>query len=233
MPQPGSRLSTPSTRCSWQPRSAAGCELYRDATQVVMGRGDPDARLLLVGEQPGDSEDRQGKPFVGPAGRLLVGALAQAGVDPGAAYVTNAVKHFRFTTKGKQRIHATPSRWNVTACGPWLLAELDAVRPGVVVILGATAGQALFGPSFRVGTSRGRALEAPGGWALPGPAADVRRDGAPVVGAEVAQPRRGPRGARRGPRGGGGAAGVRPGYVGTGSHRARSVCASGWPAAMT
>ncbi|HEY8308197.1 MAG TPA: uracil-DNA glycosylase family protein, partial [Lapillicoccus sp.] len=95
--------------------SCRGCELYRDATQVVMGRGDPHADLMLVGEQPGDSEDRQGKPFVGPAGRLLVGALQEAGIDPGRAYVTNAVKHFRFTTKGKQRIHSTPSRWNVTA----------------------------------------------------------------------------------------------------------------------
>ncbi len=145
-----------------------GCELHRDATQVVMGRGDPAARMMIVGEQPGDSEDREGKPFVGPAGRLLVGALRDAGADPGAAYVTNAVKHFRFTTKGKQRIHATPSRWNVTACGPWLLAELDAVRPELVVVLGATAGQSLFGPSFRVGVSRGRALEAPAGWSVPG-----------------------------------------------------------------
>ena len=146
-----------------------GCELYRDATQVVMGRGDPNADLMLVGEQPGDSEDRQGKPFVGPAGRLLVGALQEAGIDPARAYVTNAVKHFRFTTKGKQRIHATPTRWNVTACGPWLLAEFDAVRPHLVVVLGATAGQAVFGPSFRVGVSRGRPLEAPAGWRVEGP----------------------------------------------------------------
>ena len=148
--------------------SCRGCELYRDATQVVMGRGDPHADLMLVGEQPGDSEDRQGQPFVGPAGRLLVGALQEAGIDPGRAYVTNAVKHFRFTTKGKQRIHATPSRWNVTACGPWLLAEFDAVRPQLVVVLGATAGQAVFGPSFRVGVSRGRPLEAPAGWRVEG-----------------------------------------------------------------
>ena len=149
--------------------SCRGCELYRDATQVVMGRGDPHADLMLVGEQPGDSEDRQGQPFVGPAGRLLVGALQEAGIDPGRAYVTNAVKHFRFTTKGKQRIHATPSRWNVTACGPWLLAEFDGVRPQLVVVLGATAGQAVFGPSFRVGVSRGRPLEAPAGWRVEGP----------------------------------------------------------------
>jgi uracil-DNA glycosylase family protein len=133
-----------------------------------MGRGDPHSDLMLVGEQPGDQEDRQGKPFVGPAGRLLVGALQEAGIQPERAYVTNAVKHFRFQTKGKQRIHATPTRWNVTACGPWLLAEFDAVQPQVVVVLGATAGQAVFGPSFRVGVSRGRALEPPGGWPVPG-----------------------------------------------------------------
>jgi uracil-DNA glycosylase family protein len=148
--------------------SCRGCELYRDATQVVMGRGDPQADLMLVGEQPGNSEDRQGKPFVGPAGRLLVGALEEAGIAPNRAYVTNAVKHFRFTTKGKQRIHATPTRWNVTACGPWLLAEFDAVRPEFVVVLGATAGQAVFGPSFRVGVSRGRPLDPPAGWSVDG-----------------------------------------------------------------
>ena len=148
--------------------SCRGCELYRDATQVVMGRGDPQADLMLVGEQPGDSEDRQGKPFVGPAGRLLVSALQEAGIEPSRAYVTNAVKHFRFTTKGKQRIHATPSRWNVTACGPWLLAEFDAVRPELVVVLGATAGQAVFGPSFRVGVSRGRPLDPPAAWRAEG-----------------------------------------------------------------
>jgi uracil-DNA glycosylase family protein len=148
--------------------SCRGCELYRDATQVVMGRGDPNSDLMLVGEQPGDQEDRQGKPFVGPAGRLLVDALQEAGIQPQRAYVTNAVKHFRFQIKGKQRIHATPTRWNVTACGPWLLAEFDAVQPQVVVVLGATAGQAVFGPSFRVGVSRGRALDPPAGWRVPG-----------------------------------------------------------------
>ena len=145
-----------------------GCELYRDATQVVMGRGNEDADLMLIGEQPGDSEDRQGKPFVGPAGRLLVQALQEAGIEPGRTYVTNAVKHFRFQTKGKQRIHATPTRWNVTACGPWLLAEFDAVRPPFVVVLGATAGQAVFGPTFRVGVSRGHRLDPPAGWKVPG-----------------------------------------------------------------
>jgi DNA polymerase len=97
-----------------------------------------------------------------------VDALQEAGIQPQRAYVTNAVKHFRFQTKGKQRIHATPTRWNVTACGPWLLAEFDAVQPQVVVVLGATAGQAVFGPSFRVGVSRGRALDPPAGWRVPG-----------------------------------------------------------------
>ena len=149
--------------------SCRGCELYRDATQVVMGRGDPHADLMLVGEQPGDSEDRQGQPFVGPAGKVLDRALGDAGIDRRDAYVTNAVKHFRFTTKGKQRIHATPSRWHVTACGSWLLAEFDGVRPQPVVVLGATAGQAVFGPSFRVGVSRGRPLEAPAGLRVEGP----------------------------------------------------------------
>ena len=133
-----------------------------------MGRGDLHSDLMLVGEQPGDQEDRQGKPFVGPAGRLLVGALQEAEIRPERAYVTNAVKHFRFQTKGKERIHATPTRWNVTACGPWLLAEFDAVQPQVVVVLGATAGQAVFGPSFRVGVSRGRPLDPPAGWRVPG-----------------------------------------------------------------
>ena len=142
-----------------------GCDLYRDATQVVMGRGDARARMMLVGEQPGDSEDRQGKPFVGPAGRLLVDALREAGVDPGGIYVTNAVKHFRFQTKGKQRIHQSPARWQVAACQPWLLAELDAVRPELVVLLGATAGSAVYGAGFRVGASRGRVLEPPPAWA--------------------------------------------------------------------
>ena len=141
-----------------------GCDLYRDATQVVMGRGDPPARMMLLGEQPGDSEDRQGKPFVGPAGRLLVDALREAGVDPSQMYVTNAVKHFRFQTRGKQRIHVSPSRWHVAACQPWLLAELDAVRPQLVVLLGATAGQAVYGSTFRVGASRGRPLDPPAGW---------------------------------------------------------------------
>ncbi|WP_254705741.1 UdgX family uracil-DNA binding protein [Streptomyces vilmorinianum] len=134
-----------------------GCPLHRDATETVFGRGDPHARLLLVGEQPGDQEDRQGEPFVGPAGRLLSKALREAGVDEEGVYLTNAVKHFKFTRKGpgKRRIHKAPSLRETLACRPWLEAELRLVAPEMVVVLGATAGRSLLGPSFRVGTDRG------------------------------------------------------------------------------
>ncbi|TPQ22097.1 UdgX family uracil-DNA binding protein [Streptomyces sporangiiformans] len=138
-----------------------GCPLHREATQTVFGQGDTDARVLLVGEQPGDQEDRQGKPFVGPAGRLLDRALAEAGIDPEQTYVTNAVKHFKFTRSGpgKRRIHKAPSLREMTACGPWLAAELALVEPELIVVLGATAGKALLGPSFRVSKQRGMLLE--------------------------------------------------------------------------
>ena len=133
-----------------------GCELYRDATQAVMGDGDPSASLMLLGEQPGDTEDQAGEPFVGPAGRLLDRALSEAGIDPAHVFKTNVVKHFRFSgTRGKQRIHKSPSQVHVTACGPWLLAEMQTVRPRGVVLLGATAGKAVYGSSFRVGQARG------------------------------------------------------------------------------
>ena len=132
-----------------------GCPLWEPATQAVPGAGPPDARLVIVGEQPGDQEDVAGQPFVGPAGRLLDGALAEAGIDRSAAYVTNAVKHFKFRAQGKRRIHATPDTWEVRACTPWLQAEMEVLRPEVVVLLGATAGKAVFGPSFRVTQSRG------------------------------------------------------------------------------
>lgn len=139
-----------------------GCELHRDATQAVMGRGRRDSRLVLLGEQPGDHEDREGEPFVGPAGRLLDRALEAAGIDPEVTYRTNAVKHFRWSgTRGKQRIHKSPARAHVDACGPWLVAELSVVRPEGVVVLGGTAGKALYGSSYRVGDSRGRLLEWP------------------------------------------------------------------------
>jgi uracil-DNA glycosylase family protein len=138
-----------------------GCPLWEPATQVVFGAGPPDARLVVVGEQPGDQEDRAGQPFVGPAGRLLDGALEEAGIDRAAAYVTNAVKHFKFRAQGKRRIHATPDTWEVRACTPWLQAEMEVLHPEVVVLLGATAGKAVFGPSFRVTQSRGVLLPWP------------------------------------------------------------------------
>jgi uracil-DNA glycosylase len=140
-----------------------GCELYENATQAVFSKGSPTARLVLVGEQPGDQEDRQGLPFVGPAGRLLDDALADAGLDPADTYVTNAVKHFRFTQAGpgKRRIHQTPDASHITACSPWLTAELAIVDPEVVVTLGATAGRAMLGPSFRVTKQRGMLIPLP------------------------------------------------------------------------
>lgn len=144
-------------------QACRGCELHRDATQGVFGQGDSSARVMLIGEQPGDQEDRVGAPFVGPAGRLLDKALAAAGIDRGGVYVTNAVKHFKFTLpeRGTRRIHKTPSRTEVVACRPWLLAELDAVRPEVVVLLGATASKALLGNDFRLTEHRGEVLGFP------------------------------------------------------------------------
>lgn len=141
-----------------------GCPLHRDATRTVFGRGDSDARLMLVGEQPGDQEDREGVPFVGPAGRLLSRALREAGIDEDGLYVTNAVKHFKFTRDEtrKRRIHKTPSLRETVACRPWLMAELRLVSPELVVVLGATAGRALLGPSFRVGADRGVPRPLPG-----------------------------------------------------------------------
>jgi len=139
-----------------------GCELYQDATHGVPGEGPRNASLMVVGEQPGDQEDRQARPFVGPAGRLLVKALEDAGMDPASVFRTNAVKHFRWDPgRAGKRIHKGPSRVHVAACGPWLVAELDLVRPTGVVLLGATAGSAVFGPSFRVGEARGRTLDWP------------------------------------------------------------------------
>ncbi len=138
-------------------RGCQGCELYENATQTVFSAGSPTARVALVGEQPGDQEDRSGEPFVGPAGRLLDDALVEAGIERGDAYVTNAVKHFRFSQQGpgKRRIHATPGAEHLAACRPWLAAELAIVDPEVVVCLGATAAKALIGSSFRVTRERG------------------------------------------------------------------------------
>jgi DNA polymerase len=138
------------------------CPLYQGATQVVFGEGPLPSALMLVGEQPGDAEDRAGRPFVGPAGKLLDKALEDAGIPPDSVYRTNVVKHFRFSgTRGKQRIHKSPTRVHVSACGPWLVAELHLVRPRGVVVLGGTAGKAIFGSSFRVGESRGRLVDWP------------------------------------------------------------------------
>ena len=148
-----------------QLRSAAagcgGCELHVPATQTVFSSGSPLARLALVGEQPGDAEDRRGAPFVGPAGRLLDDALGHAGIDRADAYVTNAVKHFRFELRGKRRIHQNPGPAHITACRPWLVAEFALLKPELVVVLGATAAKALLGPSFRVTRSRGQLMPWP------------------------------------------------------------------------
>ncbi|MBM0229903.1 MULTISPECIES: UdgX family uracil-DNA binding protein [Micromonospora] len=138
-----------------------GCELYRDASQTVFGRGDETARVVFVGEQPGDMEDQKGLPFVGPAGRLLRKAVDDAGIDPGHIYLTNAVKHFRFELRGKRRIHQSPDRVHITACRPWLVAEFARLHPEVVVVLGATAAKALLGPTFRVTKQRGELLPWP------------------------------------------------------------------------
>lgn len=137
-----------------------GCELWAPATQAVASDGPADARLLLVGEQPGDAEDREGEPFVGPAGRVLRDALDAAGVDPAMVLMTNAVKHFRFVERGARRLHKTPAVAHVRACAPWLAAELAVVRPAVVVCLGATAARAVLGRAVRVGEVRGRVLGA-------------------------------------------------------------------------
>jgi uracil-DNA glycosylase family protein len=143
-------------------QACRGCDLWEHATQAVMGSGPAEATTMMVGEQPGDREDLEGEPFVGPAGRLLDDALTAAGIEPASVYRTNVVKHFRYVDKGHKRIHKSPARWQVTKCQPWLLAELEAVRPRTVVLLGATAGQAIYGPSFRVSTSRGRLYGWPG-----------------------------------------------------------------------
>jgi DNA polymerase len=146
--------------------SAAGCracELWRDATQTVFGEGARDPTLMLVGEQPGDQEDLQGKPFVGPAGKLLDRALAEAGIERGEVYVTNAVKHFRFTRRGKRRLHEKPNAGQIRACRPWLESEIEALRPRLIVLLGATAAQSVMGPAFRVSKQRGEVLGSPFG----------------------------------------------------------------------
>ena len=135
------------------------CHLYRRGTQTVFGEGPKRAPLMLVGEQPGDQEDLAGKPFVGPAGKILDRALEEAGIDRNKVYVTNVVKHFKWEPRGKRRIHKKPNSREIAACRPWMEAELRLVRPKVLMCLGATAAQAVFGPSFRVTRERGKILE--------------------------------------------------------------------------
>jgi uracil-DNA glycosylase len=144
-------------------KGCRGCDLYKDAIQTVFGDGPPDARFIVVGEQPGDIEDRRGLPFVGPAGKVLDRAIDEAGLDRASMYVTNAVKHFKHrpAAPGKRRIHQTPDRVEIVACRPWLVAEFARVRPQAVVVLGATAAKALLGPDFRVTKSRGVLLPWP------------------------------------------------------------------------
>jgi uracil-DNA glycosylase family protein len=151
-------------------QACRGCELYKDTTQAVLGEGALDARVVLVGEQPGDQEDRAGRPFVGPAGRILDKALDEVGIKRDEAFVTNAVKHFRFRreARGKRRIHQPPDVSHIKACRPWFDAELALTDPDVIVALGATAGRMLLGPSYRVTKQRGDRLELD--------------DGTPVVG---------------------------------------------------
>ena len=138
-----------------------GCDLYRNATQTVFGEGEPGAEVVLVGEQPGDREDREGRPFVGPAGRLLDEALDEAGIDRTGVYLTNVVKHFKFELRGKRRIHRKPDLREQAACLPWLEAELEQIHPTAMVLLGATAAQALLGRDFRVTKQRGTWVQAP------------------------------------------------------------------------
>jgi uracil-DNA glycosylase len=140
-------------------RGCTACPLYKNATQTVFGEGPSRAPLMLVGETPGDREDLEGRPFVGPAGKLLDRALAEAGIDREASYVTNVVKHFKWVPRGKRRIHSKPNSREIQACEPWLRAEIALVKPDVLVCLGATAAQALLGSTFRVTRQRGVAIE--------------------------------------------------------------------------
>jgi uracil-DNA glycosylase len=137
-----------------------GCHLWQRGTQTVFGEGPSHARVMMVGEQPGNEEDLAGRPFVGPAGRVLDRALEEAGIDRRDVYVTNVVKHFKWEAKGKRRIHAKPNQLEIAACLPWLEAELDVVKPSALVCLGATAAQALLGPKFRVTRQRGEWISA-------------------------------------------------------------------------
>jgi uracil-DNA glycosylase family protein len=147
-------LKTAAERCQ-------GCDLYKNATQTVFGTGGTAAEIMFVGEQPGDEEDLAGLPFVGPAGRLFDRALVDAGIDRSMAYITNVVKHFKWKPRGKRRLHEKPNAGEIAACKPWLSAEIDVVKPRILVCLGATAAQALLGRDFRVTTMRGQWVDSP------------------------------------------------------------------------
>jgi len=141
--------------------SCIACDLWKHATQTVFGEGRASAQLLFVGEQPGNDEDILGKPFIGPAGKLLDRALSEAGIDRSQIYITNVVKHFKWEPRGKRRIHKKPNSMEIGACLPWLVSEIAVIKPHVVVALGATAAQALLGPQFRVTLHRGKIMESP------------------------------------------------------------------------
>lgn len=167
MAAPGAEKFVPKPTSLHALRKAAahceGCDLYKLANQTVFGAGSTHARVVMLGEQPGDQEDKQGKPFVGPAGRILDQALDEVGIERDEVYITNAVKHFKYTQEegSKRRIHQKPSRIEVVACRPWWLAELQVLQPDLLVCLGATAAQAVFGTSFKVTKERGKIHEVP------------------------------------------------------------------------
>jgi uracil-DNA glycosylase family protein len=155
------QMSLPSLREAAE--GCHGCDLWENATQTVFGEGASKATMMLVGEQPGDREDIEGKPFVGPAGRVLDAGLEAAGIPRSGVYVTNAVKHFRWTRRGKRRLHEKPNSQQIRACKPWLEAEIQAMRPRLLVLMGATAAQSVLGPTFRVTQHRGKRLPTPYG----------------------------------------------------------------------
>ena len=158
--------SRPNDRLGRLRREAASCQacdLWKNATQTIFGEGPPDAQIMFVGEQPGDREDRDGRPFVGPAGLLFDRALAEAGVDRGRVYLTNAVKHFKFEPRGKRRLHKRPNAGEIKICRHWLLDEIEAIGPRLIVALGATAAQSLAGRAIPIGANRGRVLDVASG----------------------------------------------------------------------
>ena len=158
-PRPSIPLNSTLKQLQEAAKNCEACNLYRNATQTVFGAGSAHPKIMFVGEQPGNQEDLEGKPFVGPAGKLLDTALEEAGIDRSATYVTNAVKHFKWEPRGKRRIHKKPNAAEIAACRPWLEAEIAALKPQVIVCLGATAAQALLGRAFRVTQHRGELMK--------------------------------------------------------------------------